>query len=171
MLHMFTVTTANMQAQYFGYASHSFNNWSSVPAIHSITNVTHLFLNCGFMVYQYTSFWFCARFCTFVSKSINGGFFMVFFFRWKSAQDKSIPLFCIHLLSLSLSTCIFLDWFLSWAPKGVTYRAFAGGCYKWKFTLSSVSFVNRAWWFVFPNWETKKTKDKCLYFAFIQFCM
>lgn len=136
-----------------------------------ITNVTNLFLNCGFMVYQYTRF----RFCTLIFAHLCQVKMLYFFSGiFLSAKNCSVlinpPFFCAYLfcLTLFLSTCILLDWFLSWAPKGVTYRAFAGGCYKWKFTWSSVRFVNRAWWFVFPNWETKKTKDKCLYFAWIQ---
>lgn len=43
---------------------------------------------------------------------------------------------------------LFFPFFLLWAPKGVTYRAFAGGCYKWKFSNHSISFVTWAKWCV-----------------------
>lgn len=42
----------------------------------------------------------------------------------------------------------FPSFFSLWAPKGVTYRAFVGGCYKWKFSNHSISFVTWAKWCV-----------------------
>lgn len=64
--------------------------------------------------------------------------------------------------------CSFDLLFLFWAPKGVTYRAFAGGCCKWKFSNHSVSFVNWVKWCVrlcVPNLtpESKYTFDKHMF--------
>lgn len=45
-------------------------------------------------------------------------------------------------------SCFSSSFFSLWAPKGVTYRAFAGGCYKWKFSNHSISFVTWEKWCV-----------------------
>lgn len=44
------------------------------------------------------------------------------------------------------------------APKGVTYRAFAGGCYKWKFSNYSISFVTWVKWCVHGRGFLGKTE-------------
>lgn len=56
---------------------------------------------------------------------------------------------CVPTSALSFDLFFFfLPFFSLWAPKGVTYRAFAGGCYKWKFSNHSISFVTWAKWCV-----------------------
>lgn len=51
-----------------------------------------------------------------------------------------------------------------WAPKGVTYRAFVAGCYKWKFSQSSMSFVNTDMMMCVPH----SVLHRCSAYWFIQ---
>ena len=66
---------------------------------------------------------------------------------WECTQPCGVPcsrsLVNLNCLALPSLTFCFL-----WAPKGVTYGAFAGGCYKWKFSVHSISFVNWEKWCV-----------------------
>lgn len=57
-------------------------------------------------------------------------------------------MWCSPRLLISVRLCSAFSPFVPWVPKGVTYRSFAGGCYKWKFSAHSISFVSWEKWCV-----------------------
>lgn len=59
-------------------------------------------------------------------------------------------------INLSIRLCSAFSPFVPWVPKGVTYRSFAGGCYKWKFSAHSISFVSWEKWCVCQEYSGRR---------------